>query len=136
MSGDDPEITKRKIERKTKEAAANAAAATIADRLTNRARDQVVNVSLQDDAGDIKIPMRIPSLGITYDLSQIETLMTNQQGQEKLATLMSELSLDPSLDYEFWLKGPIGLVDFRLIVEGLTEASVTRMQDVQSFRKE
>ena len=136
MNGDDPKIAKRKNDREEKTAAENAAAATIADRLTNRAHSQIVNVTMQDEAGNIEIPMRIPSLGETYALTQIEAMMNDQQGREDLAATMSNLSIDPSMDYKFWLNGSIGLVDFRLIIEGLTDASVKRMQDARSFRKD
>lgn len=136
MSGDDPNIAKRKKDRQEKTAAENAAAATIADRLTNRAKTQVVNVTMHDEAGDFEIPMRVPSLGGTYALTQIEAMMNDQQGREDLAATMANLSMDPSMDYDFWMNGSIGLVDFRLIIEGLTEASVQRMQEVKSFRKD
>jgi len=136
MSKDDPQIKKRRQERQEKQAADNAAAATIADRLTNRAKTQIVNVPMQDEAGDFNIPMHIPSVGDTYDLTQFEDMMQDQEGRERMATMMTDLSVDPSMDYNFWLNGSIGLLDLRLLIEGLTSASLQRMKEVKSFRKE
>lgn len=137
MSGkDDPTIEKRRQQRQQKKAVENAAAATIADRLTNRAKTQTVNVPMQDDAGDLNIPMHIPSVGDTYDLTQFEDMMQDQEGRERMATMMTDLSVDPSMDYDFWLNGSIGLLDLRLLIEGLTSASLQRMKEVKSFRKE
>jgi hypothetical protein len=134
MSKDDPDIAQRKTERTAREAADDAAARTIADRLTNRAKTQTVNVTMQDDAGDFEIPMQIPSWGLTCELTQIEAMMVDEAGRERMATIMTELSLDPSLDHEFWKNGTIGLVDMRLLIEGLTSAALKRIQEVQSFR--
>ena len=136
MSKDDPDIKKRKQERQQKKAAENVAAATVADRLTNRAKTQIVNVPMQDDAGNFDIPMHIPSVGDTYDLTQFEDMMQDQEGRERMATMMTDLSVDPSMDYNFWLNGSIGLLDLRLLIEGLTSASLQRMKEVKSFRKE
>ena len=136
MSKDDPEIKKRKQQRKEKQAVENAAAATIADKLTNRAKTQIVDVPMQDEAGNFDIPMHIPSMGDTYDLTQFENMMQDQEGRERMATMMTDLSVDPSMDYNFWLNGSIGLLDLRLLIEGLTSASLQRMKEVKSFRKE
>jgi hypothetical protein len=133
--GTDGGIAKRKAARTTKQAAENAAAATIADRLTNRAKTQTVDVSMQDDAGEFTIPMQVPSLGVTYDLTQFEEMMQDQKGRERMAALMTDLSVDPSMDYDFWLNGTIGLLDLRLLISGLTSASLERMNEAKSFRK-
>jgi hypothetical protein len=58
----------------------------------------------------------------------------DEAGRERMATIMTELSLDPSLDHDFWKNGTIGLVDMRLLIEGLTSAALKRIQEVQSFR--
>ena len=127
-------IAERRNTRTVKEAAENAAALTIADRLTNRAKLQTVDVQIKDDAGDFSIPMQVPSLGVTYDLAQFEEMMQNQEGREKMAILMSDLSVDPSMDYDFWLSGTIGLLDLRMLISGLTTASLERMNEAKSFR--
>lgn len=132
--GTDGGITKRKNARTTKQAAENAAAATIADRLTNRAKTQIVNVTMQDEAGNFNIPMQVPSVGVTYELAQFEELMKDEEGRVKMATMMADLSTDPSMDYDFWYNGSIGLVDLRLLIEGLTTAALKRMEEVRSFR--
>jgi hypothetical protein len=132
--GTDGGITERKQARTTKQAAENAAAATIADRLTNRAKTQIVNVTMQDEAGNFNIPMQVPSVGVTYELAQFEELMKDEDGRVKMATMMADLSTDPSMDYDFWYSGTIGLVDLRLLIEGLTTAALKRMEEVRSFR--
>ena len=132
--GTDGGITKRKADRTAKQAAENAAAATIADRLTNRAKTQIVNVTMQDEAGNFNIPMQVPSVGVTYELAQFEELMKDEEGRVKMATMMADLSTDPSMDYDFWYNGSIGLVDLRLLIEGLTTAALKRMEEVRSFR--
>ena len=134
MIGDDPEIGKRKTERKTKEAAKTAAGLTIADRLINRARLQVVDIPMRDETGDFVIPMHLPSWGETCELTQIETMMIDMKGRKHMATLMDNLSADPSLNHDFWLNGSIGIVDMRLLIEGLTKATQQRIKEVKSFR--
>lgn len=136
--GTDGGITKRKAARTAKQAAENAAAATIADRLTNRAKTQIVDVPMKGEfngAGDFNIPMQVPSVGVTYELAQFEELMKDEEGRVKMATMMADLSTDPSMDYDFWYNGSIGLVDLRLLIEGLTTAALKRMEEVRSFRK-
>ena len=134
MTQDDPEIGKRKTARKTKEAAETAAGLTIADRLINRAKLQIVDILMRDETGDFDIPMHLPSWGETCELTQIETMMVDMKGRKHMATLMGSLSVDPSLDYDFWLNGSIGIVDMRLLIEGLTEATQQRIKEVKSFR--
>ena len=134
MTGDDPEIGKRKTARKTKEAAEAAAGLTIADRLINRAESQIVNIPMQDETGDFVIPMHLPTWGETCELTQIETMMVDMKGRKHMATLMDSLSADPSLNYDFWLNGSIGIVDMRLLIEGLTEVTQQRIKEVKSFR--
>lgn len=134
MTRDDPEIGKRKTARKTKEAAEAAAGLTIADRLINRARLQIVDIPMRDETGDFNIPMHLPSWGETCELTQIETMMIDVEGRKRMATLMDNLSADPSLNYDFWLNGSIGIVDMRLLIEGLTTATTERIKEVKSFR--
>ena len=134
MTQDDPKIGKRKTERKTKEAAETAVGLTIADRLINRAKLQIVDIPLRDETGDFDIPMHLPSWGETCELTQIETMMVDMKGRKHMATLMDTLCVDPSLNYDFWLNGSIGLVDMRLLIEGLTAAATKRIKEVQSFR--
>ena len=134
MIQDDPEIGKRKTARKTKEAAETAAGLTIADRLINRAKLQIVDIPMRDETGDFNIPMHLPSWGETCELTQIETMMIDMKGRKHMATLMDSLSADPSLNYDFWLNGSIGIVDMRLLIEGLTKATQQRITEVKSFR--
>ena len=134
MTGDDPEIGQRKTARKVKEAKEVSVGLTIADRLTNRAKEEVTNIPMHDQKGDFTIPMYLPTWGATCDLTQIETMMVDTKGRERMASLMAELSADPSLDYAFWLSGTIGIVDMRLIIEGLTTATTDRVREVKSFR--
>ena len=134
MTGDDPDITERKTARKVKEAAEVAVGLTIADRLTNRAKLQIVDIPMKDETGDFNIPMHLPSWGETCELTQIETMMIDMKGRKHMATLMDNLSADPSLNYDFWLNGSIGIVDMRLLIEGLTKATQQRIKEVKSFR--
>ena len=134
MTQDDPGIGKRKTTRKVKEAAEAAAGLTIADRLINRAKLQIVDIPMRDETGDFNIPMHLPSWGETCELTQIETMMIDMKGRKHMATLMDSLSADPSLNYDFWLNGSIGIVDMRLLIEGLTKATQQRIKEVKSFR--
>ena len=134
MSGDDLGIDARKKARKAKEVAEVSTGLTIAARLTNNAKLQTVDVKMQDDNGDFNIPMHLPSWGETCELTQIETMMVNMKGRKRLAELMEGLCVDPSLDYNFWFGGSIGLIDMRLLIEGLTTAATERIKEVKSFR--
>ena len=72
----------------------------------------------------------------TYEvMKKFEELMKDEAGRVKMATMMSDLSTDPSMDYDFWYNGSIGLVDLRLLIEGLTTAALKRMEEVKSFRQ-
>ena len=134
MKGDDSEIGARMLARKVKEEAEVSTGLTIAARLTNNAKLQTVDIKMKDGAGDFNIPMHLPSWGETCELTQIETMMVNMKGRKRMAELMEGLCVDPSLDYNFWLDGSIGLIDMRLLIEGLTTAASERIKEVKSFR--
>jgi hypothetical protein len=89
---------------------------------------------MHDENGDFDIPMHLPTWGETCELTQIETMMVDMKGRKHMATIMDDLCVDPSLNYDFWLNGSIGLVDMRLLIEGLTTAATKRTKEVQSFR--
>ena len=135
MSGiDDPEIAERKVKRETKKAEDQHFAATMAERLTQRGQAKTVDVVLTDPDGDLVIPMRLPTWRITCELTQIEVMMVNKTGRKKLAKIMTDLSADSSMNEEFWNGETIGLVDMKLLIEGLTEASTKRMKEAKQFR--
>lgn len=137
---DDAEITERKHKRHAKESAEAVIGLSIADRLTRRAKAQIVTVALPaDEDGVIQIKMQLPSWGLTCELAQMETLMGTPEGYLRIADVMNELCQTPGLDIEFWKSGVIGLADMRQLLEGLTSESVKlaqRVNEAQSFRED
>jgi len=135
---DSSDIAERKADRIEKKAAEDAAGLTIAERLTRRAKAQTVMVTIPDDVGDILIEMQIPSWGVVCELTQMETMMASHEGHLRIAEIMSDLCRTPGLDKDFWISGAIGLLDMRLLIEGLTSESIKSVQHVQaaqSFRE-
>lgn len=139
MVQDDPGIAERRQGRQVKKAAEDAAGLTIADRLTRRAQEQSIAVTLPDDNGDIVIEMQIPSWGAVCELTQMESMMATRKGHIRIAEIMDDLCQTPGLDIEFWKSGAIGLLDMRLLIEGLTSESLKstqRVKEAQTFRND
>ena len=138
MVQDDPELLARRKARQDGDAAEDAAGLTIAERLTRRAKAQIVSVSLlPDDDGELIIDMHVPSWGQTCELTQMESLMETPKGHKQIAEIMNDLCQTPELDLKFWKSGAIGLSDMRALIEGLTAEylkSAQNMQEVVSFR--
>ena len=130
--------TEKRHEHLAEKAAEDAAGLTIAERLTRRAKAQTVMITLPDDE-DIIIEMQVPSWGHTCELTQMETLMATKKGHDRIAGIMDDLCRTPGLNLAFWKSGAIGLVDMRLLIEGLTSESLKYAKQraaAQSFRKD
>jgi hypothetical protein len=144
MSGKTP--TEQLRESRVEKAAENAVGLTIAERLTRRAKANTTVIQLLPDAeGDIFVEMHLPTWDDTCELTQIDVMMTTKSGRMKLAKVMHGLCATDELDLAFlafWKSGAIGLVDMRLIVEGLLAAaaaaikSTEEVQKAQTFRKD
>lgn len=131
---DNPELSRRHHGRLVKKEAEAAAGLTIADRLTLRAGEQSISITLPDDAGDIIIDMQIPTWKDVCELTQMEKMMETPEGHARIAEILGDLCQTDGLDHEFWESGQIGLIDMRLVIEGLTSESVQRVNQVRSFR--
>jgi len=138
-TADNPELLQRHRGRQVKKAAEDAAGLTIAERLTRRAKAQTVMITLPDDDEDIIIEMQVPSWGHTCELTQMESLMATPKGHIHIAEIMDDLCQNPELDLAFWKSGAIGLIDMRLLIEGLTSESLKYAKQraaTQSFRND
>lgn len=131
---DDPDIAERRRGRQVKQAAEDAAGLTIAERLTRRAKAQNITITIPDDAGDLLIDMQIPTWKDVCELTQMEAMMETLEGQARIAEILGDLCQTDGLDNEFWKSGQIGLIDMRLVIEGLTTESAQRVNQVRSFR--
>ena len=139
MTGDDPEIGKRKTARKIKEAAETAAGLTIADRLTRRARTQTVELPYKDEDGEFSIVLRTPT---RKELDMLLVIQTNLQkvdtqdaAGEKLCYMLDDLAIDSSLNYAYWKEGDYSMDDFIQIFAKIYTAIADQVQEVQTFRE-
>lgn len=139
MTGDDPEIGKRKTARKTKEAAEAAAGLTIADRLTRRARTQTVDLLFEDEDGEFTIVLKAPTrkeLDVLIVLQlDLQKLDMQEAASEALFHMLDDLSIDESLDYAYWKEGDYSMDDFIQIFAKLFTAIADQVQEVQTFRE-
>lgn len=131
---DNPELSRRHRGRQETMAAEDAAGLTIAERLTRRAKAQNITITIPDDDGDLLIDMQIPAWKDVCELTQMEAMMETPEGQARIAEILGDLCQTDGLDNEFWESGQIGLIDMRLVIEGLTSESVQRVNQVRSFR--
>lgn len=139
MTQDDPNITKRKTARKSKEAAETAAGLTIADRLTRRARTQTVELSYEDEDGEFSVVLRTPT---RKELDMLLIIQTNLQkvgtqdaAGEKLCHMLDDLAIDSSLNYAYWKEGDYSMDDFIQIFAKIYTAIADQVQEVQTFRE-
>ncbi|RLD18803.1 MAG: hypothetical protein DRI69_09660 [Bacteroidetes bacterium] len=138
-TSDDPELNKRIREREANEAAEVEAGLSMAEWLTRRAKLQTILITFPDDTGDRVIEMQIPSWGAVCELTQMEAMMSTKKGHLRIAEILNDLCMTPSLDLAFWKSGAIGLIDMRHLIEGLTSESLKSTQKViesQTFRKD
>lgn len=139
MTGDDPEIGKRKTARKTKEAAESAVGLTIADRLTRRARTQTVELPYEDEDGEFSIVLRTPTRKELDSLLVIQTNLqkvdTQDAAGEKLCYMLDDLAIDSSLNYAYWKEGDYSMDDFIQIFAKIYTAIADQVQEVQTFRE-
>jgi len=135
---DDPNIAERKQSRRVKKAAEDAAGLTIADRLTRRAKAQTIGLTLEDEGGEFIIKMRQPTRAEMEDLQKTRDALKDEKTQDaandRLCGMLSDLCLDESLDYEFWLAGNYSMIDLVDIIDRLFESLVVRVKAAQSFR--
>jgi len=112
---------------------------TIAERLTRRAKQLATKITLSDDIGEFEIEMRQPTrkqldelLKLKQEIQQIET---QEEANKKLYSLLADLCLDDSLDFEYWEKGDYALADLLDILNKPFDDVLTRYNEVKSFRK-
>jgi hypothetical protein len=64
----------------------------------------------------------------------MEAMMETPEGHARIAEILGDLCQTEGLDNKFWESGQIGLIDMRLVIEGLTTESAQRVNQVRSFR--
>ena len=137
---DDPKIAERKRGRQVKQAAENAAGLTIAERLTRRAKEQTVELTLEDEGGEFGIEMRQPTRAEMETLQKTRDALkdegTQNEANKHLCTMLEDLCLDDSLDYQFWMAGDYDMIDLIDIVDRLFESLVVRVKAAQTFRSD
>ena len=136
---DSPEIAERKADRIETKAAEDAVGLTIAERLTRRAKEQTVELMLQDAAGTFAIVMQQPTRAEMEEMQRMQELITQEdtydEANDTLCGTLSDLCLDDSLDYEFWQNGNYSMSDLMDVVNKLFESIAVRVKAAQSFRK-
>ena len=136
----DSELTGRKEQRIVTEQADAAVAMSVADRLTRRAKVQTVQISLEDDLGEFIIEMQQPMRREMDELQELQTQIQNENSQvkanESLCLILGKLSIDDSLDYDFWLAGNYNMNDLISIIQKLFESLVEQVKAAQSFRQD
>ena len=136
----DSELTGRKEQRIVTEQADAAVAMSVADRLTRRAKVQTVQISLEDDLGEFIIEMQQPMRREMDELQKLQTQIQNEKTQVKanksLCQILGKLSIDDSLDYEFWMTGAYNMNDLISIIQKLFESLVEQVKAAQSFRQD
>ena len=123
----------------------NAENLTVAERLTLRAGNQRISIPFDDQEPSFSIEFRVPVTSEFDRFLQLkqELLVSAKKGSKKgqesatdeLYRLLAGLSVDPSLDYEFFKSGLFVVSDFLYIVESLEDETLRRVGQAQSFRK-
>ena len=137
---DDPKIAERKRGRQVTQEAETAAGLTIAERLTRRAKAQTVELMLEDEGGEFGIEMRQPTRAEMDDLQKMRAAIqeegTQDEANDRLCSMLDDLCIDASLDFEFWMAGDYDMIDMIDIINKLFESLVVRVNAAQSFRKD
>lgn len=138
MSGDDAELNERRRKRLADKAEADAAAMTVAERLTRRAKSKTVALTLSDLEGDFIINMRQPTRAELDRLLKYQTAIQKPDEQEdankKMCFMIGDLCTDDSLNAEFWESGDYAIDDLVTIIQKLFENFVTIIKEAESFR--
>ncbi len=133
-----PDIERRRSERLAKDAAAHAEGLTVAERLTRRAKEQIVELKLTDEGGEFIICMRQPTRAEMESLQSTQEAIKNDstydEANDELCTMLAHLCTDESLTYEFWHEGAYSMADLIEIITKLFASLVGRVKAAQSFR--
>lgn len=136
--GDDQTLTERRNKRLSEKAADDAAALTVAERLTRRAKSKTVNLTLSDADGDFVIDMRQPTRKELDELLKYQTAIQKPDEQEdaneKMCLMIGDLCTDESLNAEFWGGGDYAIDDLVTIIQKLFEGFVKVVKEAESFR--
>lgn len=138
MSADDPVLASRRQKRLADEAAGNAVALTVAERLTRRAKNKTIDLPLTDEDGDYNIEMRSPTRKCLDKLLAYQTAIKKPEEQvvanEKICRALDYLCIDESLNYDYWINGDYDVNDLVLIIQKLFENFANIIKEAESFR--